>query len=335
MINKIKHLFIFALCICFLYGSFGIANAKNIDLLDTTVYLTGNGIATRLHKPVLEEFPNISIKFIRLSEELSGTDDLVVPSDSWLFLGTPVYKHKQHILGCAGKYKRILCEKPVGLSTDEINQIKNIINQNQVLFRVNYSLRFLPYIEEIKEFIKNSDVKCITITCNADFNRNPPNKPWKNDYKLGGGVLYSILPHMIDLLNYLNFQENLNDTMFQSTTQVPMNDIKLYSKTLSGINTTINVNLCESFDELTLKIETSDESKTFDLINSSENKISGTKYCNGTLSATSKISPWHISFKYLLEKLFINPQDSRFAKIEDAENVLKVLDVILLQQKTQ
>lgn len=332
---KIKHLFVFILCICFLCSSFEIVNAKDPDLLNTTVYLTGNGIATRLHKPVLEEFPNVNIEFIRLSEGVAKANDLVVSSDSWLFLGTPVYKHKQHILNCAKKCKKILCEKPVGLSTDEIDQIKNIINQNQVLFRVNYSLRFLPCIEGIKEFIKNNDVKCVTITCNANFNQNPPNKPWKNDYNLGGGILYSILPHMIDLLNYLNFQEDLNDIKFESTTRVSMNDIKLCSKTLNGINTMININLCENFDELTLKLETSGESKIFDLIDYSEHKISDTRYCNGTLSATSSISPWRISFKYLLENLFINPQDSRFAKIEDAENVLKVLDKILLQQKMQ
>lgn len=332
---KIKHLSIFILCICFLYDSFGVVDAKNIGLPSTTVYLTGNGIATRLHKPVLEEFPNANVEFIRLLEEPSKTNDPIIPSDGWLFLGTPVYKHKQHIFGCAEKYKKILCEKPVGLSTDEIEQIKNTINQNQVLFRVNYALRFLPCIDEIKEFIKNNNVKYVTITCNANFNQNPPNKPWKSDYKLVGGILYSILPHMIDLLNYLHFQEDLNDITFQSTTQVPMNDIKLYSKTLSEVNTLININLCKNFDELTLKVETSDKSKIFDLIDSSENKISGTRYCNGTLSATSRISPWRISFKHLLENLFINPQDSRFAKIEDAENVLKILDIILLQQKAQ
>ncbi len=322
------------MCICFLYGDFVIVDAKDLDLPNTTVYLTGNGIATRLHKPVLEEFPNVNIEFIRLSEELSKTRDVAIPSDSWLFLGTPVYKHKQHILNYAEKCNKILCEKPVGLSTDEIKQIKNKINQNQVLFRVNYALRFLPCIEKIKEYIKNNNIKRITITCNANFNQSPPNKPWKNDYKTGGGVLYSILPHMIDLLNYLNFREDLNNITFQSTTQVPMNDVKLYSKTLNGVDTVIDINLCKDFDELTLKIETSDKSKTFDLVDASEDKISGNMYCNGTLSATSLISPWRISFKYLLENLFINPQDSRFAKIEDAENVLKVLDAILLQQKT-
>lgn len=329
---KFKRLFTLILCFLF-YSNFGVVKATNSESPTTTIYLTGMGIATRLHKPVLEEIPNTNVEFIRLPEDPSKSNDLIVPSDGWLFLGTPVYKQKQHILCCAKKFKKILCEKPAGLSANEINQIKDIITQNQVLFRVNYALRFLPCLEEIKEFIKNNNVKSVTITCNANFNENPPNKAWKSDYKLGGGIIYSILPHMVDLLNYLNLPEDLNDITFKSTTKIPMDDINLFSKTPNKIDTAININLREKFDELTLKVETSDKSKTFDLIDSSENKILGTRYCNGTLSATSKISPWRISFKYLLDTLFTNPNDSRFAKIEDAENVHKVLDII--QQKAQ
>ena len=322
---------ILILSICIWFGNLEAAGIKNVELQSSTVYLTGKGIAARLHKPVLEEFFNVKIKSIFINGESLKAKDAVVPFDSWLFLGTPVYMHKQHILCCAKKYNRILCEKPVGLSASEINQIKDIVNKNHILFRVNYALRFLPSVEKIKKFIKSNDIKRVTIMCNSNFNQNPPNKSWKSDYKLGGGIIYSILPHMVDLLNYLNFSADLNNITFQSTTQVPMNDIKLHSKTLSGIDIIIDINLCKKFDELTLKVETPDESKTFDLINSSENKVSGTKYFNGTLSATSKISPWRISFKYLLDTLFTNPQDFRLAKIEDAENVHKVLDVILRQ----
>lgn len=330
---KIKNLLVSILCFLPLYNNLKFVEATDFELPNTTVYLTGAGIATRLHEPVLEEFSGVDIEFTRIPEKPSKADDSVIPYDGWLFLGTPVYKQEQHILICTKMFKKILCEKPVGLSTKEIKHIKSIINQNHVLFRVNYALRFLPCVEEIKEFIKNNDVKSVTITCNADFNKNPPNRAWKSDCKLGGGIVYSILPHMVDLLNYLNLSEDLDSIEFKSTTQIPMNDIELHSKTLNQVNTLININLCENFDELTLKIETSNESKTFDLINSSKNKIFGTRYSNGTLSATSEISPWRISFKHLLENLFTNPNDCRFAKIEDAESVHKVLDVILSQQK--
>lgn len=306
-----------------LLANFGIVNAEK-------VYITGNGIATRLHEPILKRISNVEIESIVIPEEMSTTDNIVVSPNDWLFLGTPVYKHKQHIFCCAEKYKKILCEKPVGLSISEINQIKNLINQNQILFRVNYALRFLPCLENVKEFIQNNNnMDRVTITCNANFNQNPPNRAWKNDYKLGGGIVYSILPHMVDLLNYLNFSAELASVSCKSTTQIPMNDMKLCSKTSSGIDTVININLCENFDELTLKIETPDQIKIFDLIDSSENKVFDTKYHNGTLSATSEISPWRISFKYLLETLFVNPDDFRLAKIEDAENVHKIIDILL------
>lgn len=354
---KIKYLPALILCTCLPFSTTCITYAETLDSSNTTVlsadldsqgitvHLTGNGIATRLHQPVLlelshaNELPHITIKSVHLAEDSSETiADSQSPNETnlgnvLLILGSPVYKHKPHILANAKKYKKILCEKPVGLSMDEIRQIKDAINQNNVLFTVNYALRFLPCIEEIKEFIKNNEVKRITITCNADFNQTSPNKAWKNDYRLGGGILYSILPHMIDLLNYLNFQEEPNNITFQSTTQVPMNDIRLFSKTSSEVNTEININLCENFHELTLKVETADKSKTFDLINSSVNKIDGTRYYNGTLSATSETSPWRISFKHLLKNYFTNPHDPKFARIEDAENVHKVLEAILLQPK--
>lgn len=326
---KIKHFCAFVLCSLISCGSFGIVKATDFELPGTTVCLTGMGIAARLHKPVLEELSNINIEFVRLPEEPPKASEQVVSSNGWLFLGTPVYKQKQHILCCTKKFKKILCEKPVGLSGNEIKQIKSVINQNQVLFRVNYALRFLPCVEKIKKFIKNNKVKSATITCNANFNETPPNKAWKSDPNLGGGIVYSILPHMVDLLNYLNLPSDSSNIAFKSTTQIPISDINVSSKTLNGVDTIININLCEKFDELTLKVETSEGSEKFDLINSSENKIFGAKYRNGTLSATSKISPWRISFKYLLENLFTNSQDPRLAGIEDAENVHKILDVIL------
>ena len=326
---KYKFFSMFMVCSYILYCNFGVVSAEKIAQSSTTIYLTGEGIANRLHKPILEEFSNVNIEYIHIPEDPTDTDNIVCPSDAWLFLGTPVYKHKQNILCSSKKYKKILCEKPVGISINEINQIKDTLKQNEVLFRVNYALRFLPCLEEINEFIKNNNIKSLTITCNANFNKTPPNKACKSNYKLGGGILYSILPHMIDLLNFLNCEENLNSIIFQSSTNVPMNDIKVYSRTLNGIDTAININLCEDFDELTLKVETLNKVKVFDLINSSENKISENRYCNGTLSATSKISPWRISFKNLLKTLFINPEDYRIAKIEDAEKVHDVLDIIL------
>ena len=109
-----------------------------------------------------------------------------------------------------------------------------------------------------------------------------------------------------------------------------MNDIKLRSRTKSGIETQINIDLLRDFDEFTLNLETPQGVKIFDLINFKESKIFGTaEYISGTLSATNKLSPWRISFKYLLEALFSNPENQKLAKIEDAEKVHDVLEMIL------
>ena len=318
MINR-KFLSLLTSCFLIFGSSMSFADASG-----TTVFITGSsGIAARLHKPVLKEFPGINIEPVRIPEKPLSSEKTWETTDQWLFLGTPVYKHKDHIISSCKKYKRILCEKPVGLSKDEINEIKTAISQNETCFIVNYALRFLPCLDEIKS---------VTIICNANFNKFPPNKAWKSDYKSGGGILYSILPHMVDLLNFLNFEESLSEITFESTSKIPMDDISLYSKTKSGIKTAIHIDLLKDFDEFTLKLETPKGGKIFNLINSKENKITGTKYLSGTLSATSKISPWRISFKNLLEALFADPENPNFAKVEDAAKVHDVLGVILSKE---
>lgn len=323
MANR-KFLSLLTSCFLVLISNTNFASASN-----TTVFITGSGIATRLHEPVLKEFPEVNIKSIRIPEKSLPAEKTDEISENWLFLGTPVYKHKDHIISSCKKYKKILCEKPVGLSQDEINEIKTAVNQSKTCFIVNYALRFLPQLDEVKEFIKNNKVNSVIITCNANFNKLPPNKAWKSDYKTGGGILYSILPHMVDLLNFLNFEEDINNINFKSTSEIPMDDIQLYSKTKSGIKTEINIDLLKNFDEFTLKLETPQGGKIFNLINSKENKITGAKYISGTLSATNKLSPWRISFRYLLETIFTDPENKKLAKIEDAERVHNLLKIIL------
>lgn len=322
---KRKHLKILFLLVCFVLAMS--ANAKSVNTIDyekpknIIIHLTGNGIATRLHKPILDTFDNVVTEFVYLSD--TGLSEY--QSGDWLILGTPVYKQKNHIISACRSYSKILCEKPVALSLNEIDTIKEAISQNNTLFRVNYALRFLPVIDDISEFMAGNEIKSISVTCNANFNSKRTNREWKNDYKLGGGILYSIFPHFIDLLNFLKCEPDLHSIFFESTTKVPMNDINFSAKTLNECTINVNINLCQNFDELTIKIETEDKTKTFDLINAPEYVLDGTKYLNDTLSATSEVSPWRISFKNLLKELLSNPNDYRLAKIEDAEKVHKVL----------
>lgn len=69
--------------------------------------------------------------------------------------------------------------------------------------------------------------------------------------------------------------------------------------------------------------------KVFDLVEASDKAIFENKYPSGTLSATSEISPWRIYFKTLVETLFETPEDARLARLEDAEKVHKIINVIL------
>lgn len=326
ILSKFKKIYIVYIIIiivssCFLVNHF----RKNI-----TVHVTGkSGIAGRLHYPVLQEFPNISTKFIRIDEDINN-EYQTKNKNTWLFLGTPVYKQFQHLTRACCEYNKILCEKPVCLSLSEISELKEIINKNKVFFRVNYALRFSPKVQEILDFIEKNNIKSVSIICNSNFNIKPSPIDWKNDYKLGGGILYSIFPHFVDLIYFLNFNPDINSVSFDSSTDIPMNNInfRCTDKT-SNCKIYININLQENFDELVVEFETTDEIKIFDLVNVPEKIIKNNTYDNGALSATSEISPWRISFRNLLKVLFSDPNNKNIANIQDAENVHKIINKIL------
>ena len=89
MINR-KFLSLLTSCYLIFGSSISFADASG-----TTVFITGSsGIAARLHKPVLKEFPGINIESVRIPEKPLSSEKACKTTDQWLFLGTPVYKHK-------------------------------------------------------------------------------------------------------------------------------------------------------------------------------------------------------------------------------------------------
>ncbi|GAC41965.1 Gfo/Idh/MocA family oxidoreductase [Paenibacillus popilliae] len=334
MLRKLKTKLAVSLILCLCLLQFNTTNAANSTGEIIQVDLTGKGIAVRLHEPVLKQFPGVNTKFVRIRDDFSLNNEQVEQSVDWLFLGTPVYKQKNHILNSLGKYKGILCEKPVGLSAKEIQDIKEHLTESNTVFRVNYALRFVPVMQEVLNFLNHNEVKSISMTCNANFNLNQGNSAlWKKDQKLGGGILYSIFPHLIDTLNFLGYEFNPETVDFLSESPVPMDNIKVSGSSSGGIPMGVNIDLCQTFDELSIKIETESKIVFFDLVDQ-KNISQNLRYPNGTLSATSDISPWKVGFEELLKILFSNPNESKLAKIEDAEKVHKVIDAILSKVKT-
>lgn len=102
--------------------------------------------------------------------------------------------------------KHILIEKPAALFSSEIEDMERLLLKDKITV-VNHEGRFHPVVSYIKDSIKSGKLgDILTIRIGAYLNRfsDPDYKEsWINDKNLGGGQIYAIGSHQIDLVRYL------------------------------------------------------------------------------------------------------------------------------------
>jgi len=299
----------------------GIMIIRNIDL-------TGNGVALRLHKPVLDDFSYINTKFVRLPDEQEL--DIQKPTSDIIIIGTPTYKHIQHILYAIKHYPLVLCEKPVGNSYSQILSLKQKIYRANCTCFVNYQLRYLPIVSDMLTYSKENTIELVSVTYRSNARMASQLPAWYLDYRMGGGILYSLLPHIIDLINFLGFGivDGFEFEYMDNLSQVPMNEITIHGNTASGIPIEISIDTKRNFDQFIIELCGNNKKKKYDFIGNCEVVGNLSKYRNGALSSKS-VSPWRLGFRMLISDLLNLDDSSYFATIDDAIKVHHVLHHII------
>lgn len=115
---------------------------------------------------------------------------------------TPNYLHVPMIRKCLDAGKRVLCEKPLGLCSSEIETLPN---DGRVM--VVHQLRYLPLIKKLKQ----EPVPHSFIGMNIVMKRDEKYwNSWKGDDRLSGGLLFNLGIHYFDILIYLLGENYLN-----------------------------------------------------------------------------------------------------------------------------
>lgn len=108
-----------------------------------------------------------------------------------VYIALPHGLHKYWSIEALRHKKAVLCEKPVGLNSQEIKEIKEEALINNAFFMEAMKTRFIPLIHTIKEVIKNKEIGEITSIeanfCNHVKDIN--NGSYLLDKKQGGALL--------------------------------------------------------------------------------------------------------------------------------------------------
>jgi len=100
--------------------------------------------------------------------------------------------------------KNIFCEKPLGLSIEEILDVKSLVTKKSLNLHIGFNRRYDPDFSELKRHILNNeigDLHMIKIT-----SRDPAPPPISY-IKKSGGIFLDMTIHDFDMVKYLSGSE--------------------------------------------------------------------------------------------------------------------------------
>ncbi|MHA6482463.1 Gfo/Idh/MocA family protein [Paenibacillus sp. strain BS8-2] len=154
-----------------------------------------SGIADSVYDRVESLITTHQIPFYADYHSLLDTD-----IDAVVICSENVY-HAEMTIAAARKGKHVLCEKPLGITTDEMQAMIDACRDNEVQLMTAFPCRYLASVIEAKKVIDRGDIG--EIVAIKGTNRGSFPGGWFTDPKLsGGGALLDHTVHVMDLMNW-------------------------------------------------------------------------------------------------------------------------------------
>ncbi len=160
------------------------------------------GVAATSYENAVKYAERFGIKkAYRDFRELIDDRDVVVVD-----ICTPNVFHREEILYALEAGKDIYCEKPLCASYEEAREVADAARNTKSVCGVVFNTRFLLPVMRAKELISSGRIGRIL---SYDFSflhssaLDPNRTGWKQDRRFGGGVLYDLGSHAVDLAEHL------------------------------------------------------------------------------------------------------------------------------------
>ncbi|MBN2406684.1 MAG: bi-domain-containing oxidoreductase [Elusimicrobia bacterium] len=204
------------------------------DVLNVALVGAG-GFAKSMHIPNLERLSGMyniravvdkaggnammTAKLCRASYATTDFDEVMKDKDvDAVFITTRHNLHAKMAMAAARAGKAVFTEKPMSLSSDELEELTGILEEKKTPFTVGFNRRFSPFAARIKSIVKDRiNPMIVNYRMNAGF---IPAEHWVHSQE-GGGRNIGEACHIYDLFNFLTEAEASSVTASSIT---PRND---------------------------------------------------------------------------------------------------------------
>ena len=168
------------------------------EFLDLLKYVTIVDLNKSNLEYIKNSYPQVNT-VISSSTEYIETNDFSENTLALIALPNNLHKSTSSLL--ANKRIHSLCEKPLSLSVEDINDLEKLVQEKKYLISTAMVRRFLPSIQALKLSIQESEVYKVEISDGEPFAwiANSPDFFLKSN----GGVLADMGVHYLDLIQYL------------------------------------------------------------------------------------------------------------------------------------
>lgn len=130
---------------------------------------------------------------------------LADPGVQAVYVGTPVFLHAPQTMQSLRAGRHVLCEKPMAMNEAEARAMVQTAEETGRCFGVAYYRRAYPKVQRAKQLLEAGAIGkpvVAELTCHMWFD-GTGSRSWLVDpVKAGGGPLFDIASHRIDVLNY-------------------------------------------------------------------------------------------------------------------------------------
>ncbi len=131
---------------------------------------------------------------------------LADPAVHAVYVATPVFLHAPQTMVSLKSGKHVICEKPMAMNETEAREMVRAADDSGKKLGIAYYRRCYPKIQKAKQLIDEGVIgkPVIAELTNHMWFDGSGNRGWLFDpVKAGGGPLFDIASHRIDVLNYL------------------------------------------------------------------------------------------------------------------------------------